>query len=122
MEAPDARRAFPCFDEPNMKAQFSIVLGRKKSMKTASNMNIISTVPMSAILILYSLFIYTLYILLIRSDGMPDYVWDYYQTTVKMSSYLVAFLVSEFEDVATTTTHRVPFRLWVKPESRHLAG
>ncbi|EFX67144.1 hypothetical protein DAPPUDRAFT_203795 [Daphnia pulex] len=101
MEAPDARRAFPCFDEPNMKAVFTIVLGRKITMRTASNMNIISSDQMS---------------------GMPDYVWDYYQTTVKMSSYLVAFLVSEFEDVATTTSHRVPFRLWVKPESRHLAG
>jgi aminopeptidase N len=47
MEAPDARRAFPCFDEPNMKAKFAIILGRKKTMRTASNMEIISTNPMS---------------------------------------------------------------------------
>ncbi|KAI9561562.1 hypothetical protein GHT06_012521 [Daphnia sinensis] len=101
MEAPDARRAFPCFDEPNMKANFSITLGRKTTMKTASNMNILSTNPI---------------------DGMPGYVWDYYATSVTMSSYLVAFLVSEFEAVPTSTTHRVPFRLWVKPQSAHLAG
>lgn len=49
MEAPDARRAFPCFDEPNMKATFSITLGRKTTMKTASNMNILSTNDMSVI-------------------------------------------------------------------------
>lgn len=75
-------------------------------------------------IILYSrFFIYTpIMFFCIRSEGMPDYVWDYYQTTLKMSSYLVACLVSEFEDVATTTSHRVPFRLWVKPESRDLAG
>ena len=28
---------------------------------------------------------------------MPGYVWDDFQTTNKMASYLVAFLISEFE-------------------------
>ncbi len=46
MEAPDARRAYPCFDEPNMKAQFTITLGRKTSMRTASNMRILKTTEM----------------------------------------------------------------------------
>jgi len=46
MEAPDARRAFPCWDEPNFKAQFSIILGRKTTMKSASNMNQIKSEPM----------------------------------------------------------------------------
>ena len=32
-----------------------------------------------------------------QSDGMPDYVWDVYDTTPVMSSYLVAMMVSEYK-------------------------
>ena len=109
-----------------MKAIFEVVLGRKESMKTASNMRIDHSHPMSVscqrlfFIERVRLYVYIFYEL--YSDGLPGYVWDHYEPTVKMSSYLVAFLVSEFVDVETTTTHRVPFRLWVKQESQHLAG
>ncbi|XP_068239378.1 aminopeptidase N-like [Palaemon carinicauda] len=91
-QASDARRAFPCFDEPGFKATFEIYLAREEAMTTISNMPIVETTPM------------------FDQDG---WVWDRYNTTIPMSSYLVAFAVSDFASMNETNENWM-FRVWAR--------
>ncbi|KAG0720640.1 Aminopeptidase Ey [Chionoecetes opilio] len=71
----NARRVFPCLDEPAMKARFKMSLARQDNMTALANMPLLGSEPV---------------------PGQAGWVWDHFQTTVPMSTYIVAFVVSDF--------------------------
>jgi aminopeptidase N/puromycin-sensitive aminopeptidase len=73
-EATDARRAFPSFDEPDYKATFDITAIADKGLAAISNQKIISDEP-----------------------GPGNKHTVKFATTAKMSSYLAALVVGNFE-------------------------
>ena len=54
-EPTDARNAFPCFDEPNMKAKFSVVITRERRHVALGNMPIQHTEGVRAAVAIYRL-------------------------------------------------------------------
>jgi aminopeptidase N len=75
-ESTDARRAFPSFDEPDYKATFDITAVTDKGLVAMSNQRVLSDTP-----------------------GPGDKHTVRFVTTAKMSSYLAALVVGNFEYV-----------------------
>ena len=99
MEATDARRAFPCFDEPAYKATFDISLTIDKGDVAISNGRQISDKP--------------------GPEANKHTVT--FATSAKMSTYLVAMLVGDFvcRDGGVDGT---PVRVCSTPDKRALTG
>jgi aminopeptidase N len=91
-EPTDARRAFPSFDEPGFKATFDVSLVIDKGDTAISNTNIVSDMP---------------------GPGDDKHTL-HFATTPKMSTYLVAFLVGDFECVSGSSDG-VPIRACATP-------
>src|SRR5262245_28611386 len=97
-EATDARRAFPCWDEPDFKAVFSTTLVIDKALTAVSNSAVASE----------------------TLEGEKKVVR--FVDTIKMSTYLVAFIVGQIEPSDVTFVGKTPLRLWAVPGKSHLTG
>ena len=52
-------------------------------------------------------------------EGTDEYVWDHYEQSVPMSTYLVAMAISKFKyEIAEPAENNVTFRIWGR-ESAH---
>jgi len=95
-EATDARRAFPSFDEPDYKATFDITAVADKGLVAISNQKIVSDTP-----------------------GPGDKHSVRFATTAKMSSYLAALVVGNFEYVEGESDG-IPIRVYSTPGKKEM--
>ncbi|MGC8480479.1 MAG: M1 family metallopeptidase [Acidimicrobiales bacterium] len=96
-EATDARKAFPCFDEPDLKATFTITIETEQSHFVVSNYPIASETT--------------------NEDGSKTVVFE---RTMPMSTYLVAFVIGNLEATEPTNDSGIPLRIITPPNRAEL--
>jgi puromycin-sensitive aminopeptidase len=94
-EPTDARRAFPCWDEPSLKATFECTLIIPQGLSAVSNTLVASETP--------------------RGDGLKAVR---FQETPVMSTYLLAFIVGEMESVEGHAADGTLVRIFTTPGKR----
>ncbi|KAJ6597318.1 Aminopeptidase N [Pseudolycoriella hygida] len=90
-EIDDARHAMPSYDEPGIRAPIQASIKHGRTYTAVSNMDVES----------------------ITDDG--DYVITRFFRTPSIQTYLLAFLVSDFDYVNATNT-RIPQKIYARPE------
>ena len=96
-ESLDARRCFPCVDEPGVKAIFSVQL------TVDSVYDVLSNMPISC-----------------KQMTSPTTKVVTFLDTPIMSTYLLAICVGEFDMVQTTTSHGVIVSVYTPPGKSHM--
>jgi puromycin-sensitive aminopeptidase len=97
MESTDARRAFPCFDEPELKATFEVTLVVDDALAAFSNGSVVDETT--------------------EPDGRRRVR---FATTMPMSTYLVAFIVGPLVATDPVDVGGVPLRIVHVPGKAHL--
>ena len=96
-EATDARRAFPCWDEPSFKAVFAVTLAIDPALTAVSNTSIVAET---------------------LENGRKVVK---FADSIVMSTYLVAFVIGELEHTEPTHVGRAPLSVWCVPGKKRLA-
>lgn len=99
MEATHARKAFPCWDEPDLKAVFGVTLVVEDGLLAVSN----APVKYETVL----------------GSGKRQIT---FADTMKMSTYLVAFVVGELVATEPIDVNGVPLRVISRPGTEHLTA
>ena len=97
-EATHARRAFPCWDEPAVKATFAVTLLVDRKLTALSNMNAVSETV----------------------DG--EWKTVTFGPTPRMSTYLVAWCIGELESSEPAVANGKELRVWSVPGRNALKG
>lgn len=100
MEPTDARRAFPCFDEPALKAKFTVTLVADDKMTCLSNMDVASEKTVDS---------------KVTGDKRKATTFN---PTPLMSTYLLAFIIGELNYIETNS-FRKPVRVYA-PKDRDI--
>ena len=88
-EATDARHAFPCWDEPVLKARFSVTLVIPSDLTAVSNMPVVS-----------------------EGQAGPGTKAVSFAETPVMSTYLLAFVVGDLASIEQQATDGTLMRVW----------
>eukprot|EP00475_Leptophrys_vorax_P015557 TRINITY_DN2186_c0_g1_i6.p1 TRINITY_DN2186_c0_g1~~TRINITY_DN2186_c0_g1_i6.p1 ORF type:complete len:903 (+),score=295.28 TRINITY_DN2186_c0_g1_i6:2328-5036(+) len=93
-EPTDARRSFPCWDEPSFKATFSVDI-------TVPNrgLQVISNMPIKEL----------------KSTPQEDFVFYRFDKSPIMSTYLVAYVIGKFDYLSSKSKKGVEVRVYVMP-------
>lgn len=95
------RRLMPCFDEPKFKAQFQLNIGRNPLVHpvSISNANLQKT-----------------------NEVNETWVIDEYKPTSRISTYILAFVISDFEDVSDHERENHTFGVYARPNAIDQVG